>query len=79
MRVVVRVLLALAFLLAILVTTALRFTDSTGKAYTQRFICNADQYRQQLVHDDEMLRTLYDLQQIPKHLEAISKNIRNSS
>lgn len=50
--------------------------DVTGKHMTQPFICSADEHRSRLVHDDELPRTLYDLQQIPKRLDGIADAIR---
>lgn len=52
------------------------FKDVMGKLRKQRFVCSADEHRKRLVHDDEMVRTLYDLQKIPEKLDDISKAIR---
>jgi hypothetical protein len=54
----------------------IEFKDVVGKRRTQRFVCSADEHRKRLFHDDEMVRTLYDLQQIPKKLDDISEAIR---
>jgi len=51
------------------------FKDVTGIRIRQEFICSADEHRSRLVHDDEMPRTLYDLQKIPQELAGIRKAI----
>jgi hypothetical protein len=53
----------------------IEFKDLTRKCMKQEFICNADEHRSRLTHDDEMPRTLYDLQKIPRELEEIRKAI----
>jgi hypothetical protein len=54
---------------------AVDFEDVTGRRISQKFICSADEHRSRLVHDDEMPRTLYDLQKIPQELAEIRKAI----
>lgn len=49
-----------------------RFRDSSGKWYSDHFVCSVAGSLKQLVHDDEMLRTLRDLQEIPTELERIA-------
>lgn len=56
-------------------TGTVRFKDATGKEHHHRFVCSADEFRNQLVHDKEMQRTLYDLQQIPEQLKAIADTL----
>jgi hypothetical protein len=51
------------------------FKDVTGKTKRHKFICSADEHRKRLVHDDELPRTLYDLQKIPQSLSEIQKAI----
>jgi hypothetical protein len=52
------------------------YKDATGKRMSQRFLCSADEHRTRLMHDDELPRTLYDLQQLPQKLTEICKAIR---
>lgn len=52
------------------------FKDVTGKHMTQRFICSADEYRNSLTHDDELVKMFFELQQIPKQLDEISSAIK---
>ena len=54
-----------------------RFKDVTRRDISQPFVCSADEHRRGLVHDDELLRTLYDVQQIPKELKKIDKAIQD--
>jgi hypothetical protein len=51
------------------------FKDVTGKKMRQRFKCSADEHRSSLTYDDEMTRTLYDLQKVPKELSEIATAI----
>ncbi len=55
----------------------LGFKDAAGKRWEHRFRVSADEHRERLVHDDELPRTLYDVQQIPKALDEISKAIQS--
>lgn len=52
-----------------------QFKDAAGKTRSQRFVCSADEHRKRLVHDEELPRTLYDLQKIPQELAEIRKVI----
>ena len=54
----------------------LEFKDVTGKRRTQRFVCSADEHRKRLTFDDEMPKTLHDLQKIPEKLTEICKAIQ---
>jgi len=51
------------------------FKDIGGRLIKREFVCSADEHRSQLVHDDEMLRTLYDLQKVPEKLAEIKTAI----
>ena len=53
------------------------FRDATKKSMRYAFICSADEHRKRLVHDDELPRTLYELQQIPNKLSEIGSAIRD--
>jgi hypothetical protein len=55
----------------------LGFKDATGKYRKQRFICSADEYRKRLTFDNEMPRTLHELQKLPKELTEICAAIRD--
>jgi hypothetical protein len=52
-----------------------RFRDSTGKRYTQKFICSVDANQKQLIHDNELPKTLRELQDIPKELARIAEQL----
>ena len=54
------------------------FKDVSKKSIKQRFICSADAYRHRLLHDDELPRTLYDLQKIPERLTEIREAIEKT-
>jgi hypothetical protein len=54
------------------------FQDATGLKMSQPFKCSADEHRASLAYDDEMTRTLYDLQKLPKGLAEIVKAIKVS-
>ena len=54
----------------------LEIKDVTGKHITQRFVCSADEHRKRLTFDDEMPKTLHDLQKIPEKLTEICKAIQ---
>jgi hypothetical protein len=49
-----------------------RYKDSSGKKLREKFTCSTEGHQRQLVHDDEMLKALHDIQEIPKHLERIA-------
>ena len=49
-----------------------RFRDSTGKGYHDDFVCSVDGNLKQLLHNDEMLKALHDVQEIPKELTRIA-------
>lgn len=55
----------------------LEFKDATGKRWRHPFRVSADEHRKRLIHDDELPRALYDVQQIPKALDEISKAIQS--
>lgn len=47
--------------------------DSTGKKFHQKFVCSVDASQKQLLHDNELPKTLRDLQNIPKELARIAE------
>lgn len=49
-----------------------KYKDSTGKKFCEKFVCSVDASRKQLVHDNEMPKTLRELQDIPKELTRIA-------
>lgn len=49
------------------------FKDSKGKKYREKFVCSVDANRKRLVHDDELPKTMHDLQDIPKQLARIAE------
>jgi hypothetical protein len=46
--------------------------DSTGKRHHDKFVCSVDANLKQLSFDNEMPKTLHDLQEIPKELGRIA-------
>ena len=56
----------------------LEFRDSSGKKYSTPFKCSADQFARQLDFDEEMPKTLHELQKLPKNLENIAVALRRS-
>lgn len=57
----------------------LEFKDATGKHMAQRFVCSADEHRKRLTFDDEMPKTLHELQKLPEKLTDICKAIKSVS
>ena len=49
-----------------------RYKDFTGKKLRQKFVCSVDAHQKQLLHDDELPKTLRDLQEVPKELARIA-------
>ena len=52
-----------------------RYKDSSGKRLRQPFVCSVDASRKQLVHDNELPKTLRELQDIPKELTRIADQL----
>lgn len=48
------------------------FRDCTGKTYRDGFVCSVDGNLKQLLHNDEMLKALRDVQDIPTELGRIA-------
>lgn len=55
------------------------FKDASGKRFRQRFICSVDASLKQLVHDNELPKTLRELQDIPKELARIADRLEKVS
>jgi hypothetical protein len=53
------------------------FKDATGKKFTQRFKCSADEYRHGQVYENDMTQTLKELQKLPEGLKDIVKAIKD--
>jgi hypothetical protein len=51
------------------------FRDSSGKRFSQDFICSVDANQKQLLHDNELPKTLRELQDIPKELSRIVEQL----
>lgn len=51
------------------------YKDSSGKRYRQKFICSVDASQKQLLHDNELPKTLRELQDIPKELARIAEQL----
>jgi len=54
-----------------------RCKDSAGRKIRQRFICSVDANQNQLVHDNELPKTLRELQDIPKELARIAEQLKD--
>lgn len=52
------------------------YSNVTGEQKRQPFVVSAEHERGALVHDDESLRTHYDLQKIPSSLDKIAKELK---
>jgi hypothetical protein len=51
------------------------YRDSTGRKYHEKFVCSVDASRKQLLHDNELPKTLRELQDIPKELGRIAEQL----
>ncbi|MBL8232270.1 MAG: hypothetical protein JNL98_27490 [Bryobacterales bacterium] len=54
------------------------FRDVNETKYQQGFKFRADEQRASLTYDDEMTRTLYELQKLPNRLEVIAKAVKEA-
>ena len=57
-------------------TGKIRYKDARGKRFQHQFICSGHGYSKGLLHDDELPKTLREVQDIPKHLEEINKSLQ---
>ena len=48
-----------------------KFKDAAGRRYEQKFLVDPGQYRHGVLHDQELVKTLFELQKIPSELEKI--------
>lgn len=55
----------------------IEFKDAAGKRYSHPFKLNAGQFSGTLMHDEESLKTHFELQKIPDKLDAIEREMRN--
>jgi len=55
----------------------IEFRDAAGKKHSHPFRVNAGQFCGTLMHDEESLKTHYELQKIPDKLDAIERTLRN--
>jgi hypothetical protein len=53
--------------------------DAAGGKHRQEFICSVDGSQKQLVHDDELPKTLYELQKLPEELNRIARILEQSN
>jgi hypothetical protein len=51
------------------------YRDSSGKKFCQNFICSVDASQKQLLHDNELPKTLRELQDVPKELARIAEQL----
>ncbi len=49
------------------------FRDAKNRRTRQGFVCTTQEHGKRLVHDEELPKTLYDLQKIPGQLEKITQ------
>ena len=54
-----------------------RFKDAMGKVFCDGFVCSVEGHEEQLVHDDELPKTLRDLQEVPKELGRIADHLES--
>jgi len=47
------------------------FEDANGRLFCQKFVCSTQEHRKRLIHDEELPKTLRDLQDVPKQLGQI--------
>jgi hypothetical protein len=52
-----------------------RYKDSTGKGLRQNFIWSVDASQKQLLHENELPKTLRELQDVPKELARIAEQL----
>ncbi|MDR3792005.1 MAG: hypothetical protein P4L03_01370 [Terracidiphilus sp.] len=52
-----------------------RFKDASGKHYRDRFICSVDGFQRQQTFDNELPKTLHDLQKVPDGLSKIAERL----
>jgi len=53
--------------------------DAAGKIWSTHFSFSLDEHRKSLIYDDEMPRTLHDVQEIPNQLTKIAAAIREAA
>lgn len=51
------------------------WTDAAGKEHRRDFVCSVDGNQRQLVYDDELPKTLYELQKVPNELSRIADRL----
>lgn len=51
------------------------YKDSIGRKFRHDFICSVDACQKQLLHDNELPKTLRELQDIPKELARIAEQL----
>lgn len=51
------------------------YKDSSGKRLRHAFVCSVDASRKQLLHDNELPKTLRELQDVPKELARIADQL----
>ena len=55
------------------------YKDASGKKYRQRFVCSVDASQKQLLHDNELPKTLREIQDIPKELARIADQLEKAN
>lgn len=53
--------------------------DAVGRKLRQEFICSVDANQKQLLHDNELPKTLHDLQEVPRELGRIADMLEKSN
>jgi hypothetical protein len=54
------------------------FKDANGKSLHQKFVCSTQEHQKRLLHDEELPKTLYDLQKVPEQLEKIAAVLKET-
>jgi hypothetical protein len=55
------------------------YKDASGKRFRQKFICSVDANQKQLLHDNELPKTLREIQDIPKELARIADQLEKAN
>jgi hypothetical protein len=50
----------------------IEFKDAKKKRFREKFVCTTQEHGKRLIHDEELPKTLYELQKVPERLEQIA-------
>ena len=51
----------------------IEFRNSKRKKMRRMFVCTTQEHAKRLIHDEELPKTLYELQKIPEQLEKVAE------